>query len=170
MPAERRRERGFTLIELIVVVMIIGALAAFGVPQYLRTVETAKANDAASLVNQVGTANKMFALDHSNYYAAGKFTASCGTGTCPATVSATQTNPCVLVWCGYLVGQDWASKPYSYSACNGGASASCVGQAAGNYISGAKRSGGSSPYASWGFTMNLPGTIAAYGGAPSPTY
>lgn len=164
------REKGFTLIELIIVVLIIGILATFAVPQYLRTVETAKADDAVSLINQIGTANKMYALDHKNGYAAGNFTASCGTtGACPAG-SGTQTNPCVLVWCGYLVDQAWANASYAYFACNGGASAACAGLGSGNYLSAASRNGGSAPYSSWGYTMSLPGTISAYNGAPSPTY
>lgn len=170
MPVEGRRKKGFTLIEVVVVVLIIGVMAALAVPQYRRTVENAKANDAVSQVNQIGSANKMFALEHSNYYAAGQFTSSCGAGACPATAAAPQTNPCVLVWCSYLVGQDWSSKPYSYYACDGSVPGACAGLGSGNQISGAVRSGGSSEYSAWGYTMNLLGTISAYNGAPPPTY
>ena len=165
-----RREDGFTLVELIVVVLIVGVLTSIAVPQYLKTVETAKANDAVSQTNLIGSANRMFALEHSNYYAAGPFTSSCGAGTCPATAGAAQTNPCVLVWCGYLVDKDWANMPYGYSACDGGVSGVCAGLGSGNQLSGARRSGGSAPYSSWGFTMSLQGTITAYNGAPPPKY
>jgi len=164
------QERGFTLMELMVVVMILGALAAFAVPQYLRAVEISKADDAVSLTIQIGTANKMFALGHKGFYAAGDFTASCGAGVCPVAVAATQADPCVLVWCEYLVDQDWANRPYGHSACDGAAAGSCAGLGSGNFIAGARRNGGSSPYSSWGFTMSVPGTIAAYNGAPAPTY
>ena len=170
MTNKRRRDSGFTLIELLVVVLIIGILAAVAVPSYLKSVETTKADDAVALINMVGTTNKMYALDHKNGYAAGHFTASCGTtGACPAG-GGTQTNPCVLVRCGYLVDQDWANKSYAYYACNGGVSAACAGLGSGQYLSAARRSGGSAPYSSWGYTMSLPGTISVYNGAPSPTY
>ena len=42
--------RGFTLIEIIVVCLMIGILASFAVPEYLRSIETAKADDAVAMV------------------------------------------------------------------------------------------------------------------------
>ena len=41
-----RTRKGFTLVELAVVIVIIGVLAAFGVPRFLQSVEKSKAAEA----------------------------------------------------------------------------------------------------------------------------
>ncbi len=162
---------GYTLIELVVTVMIIGILAAFAVPEYLRTVENGRADDAVAISNMIGTTNRMFALDHSGFFVAGQFAAACGAGVCPAVVNATQNNPCVLVWCRYLSDQDWGNKPYTFDACDGSVAGACAGMGAGTQVSGAHRlAGAGAPYNGWGYTMNTAGVITAFGGAPAPTY
>ena len=168
--------RGYTLIEMVVTILIIGILASIAVPQYLNTVETGKADDAVSTVNMIGTTNKMFALDHNGFYVAGGFPsgagASCGAGVCPATVVATVTGPtagCNLVWCKYLADQDWGDKPYTYDSCDtaGGGGGHCGSPSA---VAGTQRAGGSAPYSGWGYYMSKAGQITALGNAPTPTY
>jgi prepilin-type N-terminal cleavage/methylation domain-containing protein len=169
-----RGRSGYTLMELIVVVLIIGILAAYGVPQYLRTVETTKADDAVAMVNMIGTTNKMFALDHGGSYvnSASAFPANCAGAACPA--AGPYTTPCALVGCKYLADQAFSSKAYDFFACDGAVNGDCGGNgASGNNVSGAKRkaAGSSAPYNTWGFTMNTSGTITAYGTTPiTPTY
>lgn len=160
--------KGYTLIELVVVVLIIGILASFGIPQYLKTVETSKADDAVSTINMIGTTNKMFALDHSGVYAVGQFTAACGAGACSAPWTA-----CDLVYCKYLADQDWATRPYDYAACNGAAAGACTTASgavgAGNQVSAARRKAtASSPYNTWAYGMATTGIITAYGTTPAP--
>ncbi|MFO0956841.1 MAG: prepilin-type N-terminal cleavage/methylation domain-containing protein [Isosphaeraceae bacterium] len=60
LPVSRRPVRGFTLVELAVVVVIIGVLAAFGVPKFLESVERSKASEAFAYLAAVRTAQERF--------------------------------------------------------------------------------------------------------------
>jgi type IV pilus assembly protein PilA len=55
-----RSRKGFTLVELAVVIVIIGVLAAFGIPQFLRSVERSKAGEAFNYLSAVRTAQERY--------------------------------------------------------------------------------------------------------------
>jgi general secretion pathway protein G len=59
--------RGFTLIEIMVVVIIIGLLAAVIVPQVVSKVDEAKVTKAKSDIQSLETALTMYRLDNSKY-------------------------------------------------------------------------------------------------------
>jgi general secretion pathway protein G len=63
----RRGERGFTLIEIMVVVIIIGLLAAVIVPQVIDKVEQARITKAKADIQGIETALQMYRLDNSKY-------------------------------------------------------------------------------------------------------
>jgi general secretion pathway protein G len=61
------RARGFTLIEIMVVVVIIGLLAAIIVPNVIEKVEEARVAKAKQDIQGIETALTMFRLDNSRY-------------------------------------------------------------------------------------------------------
>lgn len=63
----RGRASGFTLIEIMVVVVIIGLLAAVIVPTVVSKVDEAKVNKAKADIQSLETALTMYRLDNSKY-------------------------------------------------------------------------------------------------------
>lgn len=62
-----RRPRGFTLIEIMVVIVIIGLLAAFIVPAVLGKVDEARVSKAKGDIQALEAALAIFYLDNSKY-------------------------------------------------------------------------------------------------------
>src|ERR1700731_3832023 len=58
-----RRNRGFTIVELIVVITVIGFLAAIAVGAYNKVVNDAKTTKSLALVNTLSTAKSLFVAD-----------------------------------------------------------------------------------------------------------
>ena len=64
---KRRAQAGFTLIELMVVLVIIGVLAALIVPNVLDRADDARATAARTDVNNLVQALKLYRLDNQRY-------------------------------------------------------------------------------------------------------
>ncbi len=62
-----KRENGFSLIELLVVMVIIGLLAGLVGPKLFHHVDTAKQKDAAAQISMLEEALDMYRLDHHKY-------------------------------------------------------------------------------------------------------
>jgi len=59
-------KKGFTLLELIIVIIIVGVLATLGYAQYGRMVERARGAEARSVIGAIRTFEAAYRLEHNN--------------------------------------------------------------------------------------------------------
>jgi len=64
LPPRRAPTRGFTLIELIIVVLVIGVLATLLMPRYRQSVLRAQGAEVATRVEQINVSLKLYETDH----------------------------------------------------------------------------------------------------------
>jgi type IV pilus assembly protein PilA len=63
----RKNQKGFTLIELMIVVAIIGILAAVAIPAFLDYMKKGKRSEAELNLNAIGKSAKTYYVEHSEY-------------------------------------------------------------------------------------------------------
>jgi len=62
-----RNSKGFTLIELMIVVVIIGILAALAIPRFMRSTTKSKQSEAKQLLKQVYTMQRAYRQEFNAY-------------------------------------------------------------------------------------------------------
>ncbi len=63
-------KRGFSLVELIAVIMILGLLAAMAIPGFVKTVEETKNREAIAVLSMIRSAQRVYYIEYENYVTA----------------------------------------------------------------------------------------------------
>src|ERR1700710_973951 len=76
----RRTTRGFTLVEILIVVIILGILAAIVIPQFTNASQDARKSSLVSQLQTLRSQVSLYALQHQDQYPTGLKTAGTPTG------------------------------------------------------------------------------------------
>jgi len=63
----KRSKKGFTLIELMIVVVIVGVLSALAIPRFMRAATKSKQSEAREILKQVYTMERAYFIEHETY-------------------------------------------------------------------------------------------------------
>lgn len=80
MSARNRTRQGFTLVEILIVVVILGILAAIVIPQFTSASETAKGSNLVSQLQTIRSQLELYQVQHNGDYPDLSSTPSGGTG------------------------------------------------------------------------------------------
>ena len=61
--------KGFTIVELLIVIIVVGVLAAFAVPQYIATQKKVLQKEALSNLKLIAAAEKIYKMEMGSYVA-----------------------------------------------------------------------------------------------------
>ncbi|OED35374.1 hypothetical protein AB834_04605 [PVC group bacterium (ex Bugula neritina AB1)] len=62
-----KNNRGFTMIEVLMVVLVVGILASLAMPQYTKVVEKAKMSEAKTVLSAIRTAEGVYFMEYDAY-------------------------------------------------------------------------------------------------------
>ena len=113
-------KKGFTLLELLIVIIIIGVLAVVALTQYKNLTERARSSEAREMINGIRTAERVYFEDHGNF---APTIADLGDVIQPPPAACTTTH-----WFSYALG----------AACPPGGAAPCFSVTATRCIAGGK--------------------------------
>ena len=71
MKKRDRKNAGFTMVELVVVMVIVGILATISVPMYRNYIQRARAQEGVALVGSVASAQRVYYAEFGSFYAVG---------------------------------------------------------------------------------------------------
>ena len=63
----QKNKRGYTLMEIMVVVIVVGILASIALPRYSFTMERAKSAEGLEILGSVSQAQKVYQIENGNY-------------------------------------------------------------------------------------------------------
>ena len=90
MLARKQKTRGFTLVEILIVVVILGILAAIVIPQFTSASETARASSLTSQLQTIRSQLELYQVQHNGDYPAADLDNADADGEWTALTAATE--------------------------------------------------------------------------------
>ena len=129
-------KRGFTMMEMLVVFILIAVLAQVAIVTYRRSIEDSKRDKAKAILEEIATANARFRTDYPSVLIHSGPVTSPQTGqTCNIDkFGGVNPEPWMLIACGYLEDRTWWTTKftandfdYGFYVCGDGSEADCAG-------------------------------------------